>query len=149
MRLLSQTFKALSDETRLEILALLFRHGELCACDFEAILDTDQSTVSHQLRYLVANGLVTSRRDGDWMRYRVADHPGPELQLVLDTARTLLADVLVATAESHYARWMERKACCGPLYHIGGPDGSLIEADPPGAPVGVPIPRPPRPSHFS
>ena len=38
MRLLSQTFKALSDDTRLEILALLFRHGELCVCDVEAIL---------------------------------------------------------------------------------------------------------------
>ena len=135
MRLLSQTFRALSDETRLEILALLFRHGELCACDVEAILGMTQPTASHQLRYLVATGLVQSRRDGQWMRYRVTDHPGPELQLVLDTTRTLLADVLVAKAEARYGNWMERKTCCGPMFNIGVPDAGTGETRHPAGPV--------------
>ena len=125
MRLLSQTFKALSDETRLEVLALLFRHGELCACDFEAILGMTRETAAHHLRYLVINGLVEERRDGQWMRYCIADHPGAELQLVLDTTRTLLADVLVADAESRYARWMTKKSCCGPIYNIGESDAAI------------------------
>lgn len=127
MRLLSQTFKALSDETRLEILALLFRHGELCACDVEAILGMNRETAAHHLRYLVINGLVQERRDGQWMRYRVADHPGAELQLVLDTARTLLADVLVADAEGRYERWMTRKSCCGPIYNVGDSGTAISE----------------------
>jgi len=38
MRQISETFKALSDEVPIEIMALLFRHGELCLCDVEAIL---------------------------------------------------------------------------------------------------------------
>ncbi len=37
MKKLAQTFKALSDETRLRILALLTQ-GELCVCDLMAIL---------------------------------------------------------------------------------------------------------------
>jgi DNA-binding transcriptional ArsR family regulator len=64
---------------------------------------------THHLRYLVATGLVQSRKDGPWMRYRIADHTGPEQQLVLDTARTLLANVLVADAEERYGRWMRTK----------------------------------------
>lgn len=114
MRLLSQTFKALSEDTRLEILALLFRHGELCVCDIEAILAVTQSKASRHLRYLQATGLVEGRRDGLWMRYRIAERPGPEQRLVLDTARALLNDSLVAEVESRYARWMAEKACCVP-----------------------------------
>ncbi|HEU4990727.1 MAG: metalloregulator ArsR/SmtB family transcription factor [Gemmatimonadota bacterium] len=115
MRLLSQTFKALSDEARLEILALLFRHGELCACDVDATLDMDEDLANHHLRYLVAMGLVEARRDGAWMRYRIADHTGPEQQLVLEAARALLADVLVAATEKRYGQWMVRKAGAPPV----------------------------------
>ena len=114
MRLLSLTFKALSEDTRLEILALLFRHGELCVCDVEAILRVTQSKASRHMRYLQTTGLVEGRRDGLWMRYRIAEQPGPEQQLVLDTARELLSDVLVADVEARYARWMTEKACCVP-----------------------------------
>ncbi len=114
MRLLSQTFKALSEDTRLEILALLFRHDELCVCDVEAILAVTQSKASRHLRYLQATGLVEGRRDGLWMRYRITHRPGPEQQLVLDTARTLLNDLIVADVEARYTRWMAEKACCVP-----------------------------------
>jgi ArsR family transcriptional regulator, arsenate/arsenite/antimonite-responsive transcriptional repressor len=114
MRLLSQTFKALSEETRLEILALLFRHEELCVCDVEAILAVTQSKASRHLRYLLATGLVQERRDGLWMRYRIVEQPGPEQRAVLDTARMLLTNPMVADVEARYERWMAKKACCGP-----------------------------------
>jgi DNA-binding transcriptional ArsR family regulator len=114
MRLLSQTFKALSENTRLDILALLFRHDELCVCDVEAILGVTQSKASRHLRYLQATGLVEGRRDGLWMRYRIVNEPGPEQRLVLDTTRALLNDVLVADVETRYTRWMAAKACCVP-----------------------------------
>ncbi len=96
MRSLSQTFKALSDGTRLDILALLFRHGELCVCEVEAILGFSQSKASRHLRYLLAAGLVQDRRDGLWVRYRVIDAPAPEQRLVLDTVRALLTEAQVA-----------------------------------------------------
>jgi DNA-binding transcriptional ArsR family regulator len=38
IRALSRTFKALSEPTRLELVALLLHHGELCVCDAEAIV---------------------------------------------------------------------------------------------------------------
>ena len=38
MNRLGQVFKALSDETRLTIMGLVFRHGHLCVCEVERIL---------------------------------------------------------------------------------------------------------------
>lgn len=67
----AQLFKALSDETRLRILALL-ASGELCVCDLLVILELPQSTVSRHLAYLRNSGLVKDRRDGVWMYYRLA-----------------------------------------------------------------------------
>lgn len=75
MKSMTQLFKALSDETRLRILALLHA-GELCVCDLMAILDLPQSTVSRHLAYLRHSGLVADRRDGVWMYYRLAQSGG-------------------------------------------------------------------------
>lgn len=72
MKKTAQTFKALADETRLRILALLLE-GELCVCDLMAILDLPQSTVSRHLAYLRNAGLVEDRRQGVWMFYRLVD----------------------------------------------------------------------------
>lgn len=72
MKNLAQTFKALADETRLRILALLTQ-GELCVCDLMAILQLPQSTVSRHLAYLRNAGLLTDRREGVWMYYRLAE----------------------------------------------------------------------------
>ena len=48
MKNVAHIFKALSDETRLRILALL-HSGELCVCDLMVALDLPQSTVSRHL----------------------------------------------------------------------------------------------------
>ena len=70
MKATAQIFKALSDETRLRIMALLVDGRELCVCDIMAALDLPQSTVSRHLAYLRNAGLVDDRRQGIWMHYR-------------------------------------------------------------------------------
>jgi ArsR family transcriptional regulator len=69
---------ALSDSTRLRMLALLVEHDELCAQDLIAKLDVSQPAASRHLRQLVASGYVTERwRDGSKCyqlnRARIAD----------------------------------------------------------------------------
>ena len=81
MKKTAQLFKALSDETRLRIVALL-TWGELCVCDLMATLGLPQSTVSRHLAYLRNAGLVDDRRQGVWMYYRLA-HEGGVLHLEL------------------------------------------------------------------
>jgi ArsR family transcriptional regulator len=63
-------FKALADETRMEMVGLLAAKGdELCVCDLESHFELAQPTVSHHLRVLREAGLVTSERRGTWVYY--------------------------------------------------------------------------------
>lgn len=66
--IVSQTFKALSDPTRLRILSLLF-NGEHSVNDIAEKLSLLQSTVSHQLRFLKNLRLVKYRREGTTLFY--------------------------------------------------------------------------------
>lgn len=66
-------FKALSDETRLEILGLLAGAGaELCVCDIESHFALSQPTISHHLKVLREAGLVTAERRGTWAYYSLS-----------------------------------------------------------------------------
>ncbi|MCG1010900.1 winged helix-turn-helix transcriptional regulator [Salinicoccus sp. ID82-1] len=70
--MVSQTFKALSDPTRIRILNLLF-HNEYSVNDIAENLHLRQSTVSHQLRFLKNLRLVKYRRDGTSIYYSPDD----------------------------------------------------------------------------
>lgn len=70
MQELLNTFKALSDETRLRILKLL-EHGELCVCDIVAALDMIQPKVSFHLGVLKEAGLIKDRKQGKWIHYSI------------------------------------------------------------------------------
>ncbi len=69
---LAETFKALSDPTRVRLVSLL-ADAELCVCDMAAALDVSQSAVSHQLRTLRDLRLVRWRRDGRQIFYTLDD----------------------------------------------------------------------------
>src|SRR4029450_3708197 len=73
----SRLFKALADEDRVRIVALL-THGELCVCHIEEALSTSQPTVSRHLATLRAAGVVESRRERNWVYYRLAAQPHPD-----------------------------------------------------------------------
>ncbi len=69
---LAETFKALSDPTRVRIIAAL-AHTELCVYDLTTVVGLTQSAVSHQLRLLRTLRLVKSRRDGRHIYYQLDD----------------------------------------------------------------------------
>ncbi len=72
-------FKALSDPSRLKILAHLARQdasccapGEgVCACDLESVTGLSQPTVSHHMKCLVSARLVVGEKRGKWTYYRI------------------------------------------------------------------------------
>ncbi|MCM3759135.1 metalloregulator ArsR/SmtB family transcription factor [Sporosarcina aquimarina] len=69
----SQTFKALSDPTRIRILNLLC-NKEHSVNDIAERLNLSQSSVSHQLRFLKNLRLVKFRREGATLYYSEDDH---------------------------------------------------------------------------
>jgi len=72
LREIVRQFKALSDETRLRIIGLLFE-GELCVCHLVEVLGLPQSNVSRHMAYLRNAGLVQDRREGVWIYYSLAE----------------------------------------------------------------------------
>jgi len=72
MKTIAQFYKALSDETRLRILNLLLQAGELCVCDLESALDLSQPKISRHLSYLRMTGIVSDRKEGQWVYYRIS-----------------------------------------------------------------------------
>ena len=65
-------FRALSDPTRLEVLALIASCDEpVCVCDIVACFDVSQPTISHHLKALRDARLVTATRRGTWSYYTV------------------------------------------------------------------------------
>ena len=71
-------FKALGDEARLRTLDMLVA-GEACVSELAASTGERVSTVSHRLRLLRTEGLVSRRRDGRHIFYALADRHVVEL----------------------------------------------------------------------
>lgn len=77
-------FKLLGDPTRARLLFALLEAGELCVCDLAAATGTQEATVSQSLRLLRASGVVTGRRQGRLVFYRLAD---AHVRMLLDLTR--------------------------------------------------------------
>ena len=73
---LTRLHKALASPARLRIVAML-RDGELCACQIQAVLGLAPSTVSRHVAELRDAGLVTERKDGRWVYFRLAPEADP------------------------------------------------------------------------
>lgn len=69
---LSEFFKVFGDSTRIKILYVLSQ-SEMCVCDIATLLQMGQSAISHQLRVLKQMRLVSFRREGKTVFYRLAD----------------------------------------------------------------------------
>lgn len=68
---MADQFKALGDETRLEIMMAVVSspNAEACVCDLTPDTGLAQSTVSHHLKLLVEAGLLTRTQRGKWAYY--------------------------------------------------------------------------------
>lgn len=74
---------ALAEPTRMGAIRLLWSGRELCVCELMERLGVSQSRMSRHMSVLKAAGLVTVRRDAQWVRYRRApDLPAPAVALV-------------------------------------------------------------------
>ena len=65
-------FSVFADYTRVKILSAL-AISELCVTDLSRILDINQTTISHQLRFLKSAGMVKSVRQGKIIFYSLAN----------------------------------------------------------------------------
>lgn len=90
MKNLVNALKALSDETRLRIINLLYEK-ELCVCDIMETLQITQAKASRHLIYLKNAGLVTDRKQAQWVYYSIVQSDNMKFlnSLVFDTFRKM------------------------------------------------------------
>lgn len=106
---LDRLFRALGDPTRLRLLNLMAGQ-EVCVCFFTEVIGAPQPKISRHLAYLRKAGIVSARREGKWMHYRLAVPPSPQ-------AAAILKSVLEALKrDTQLRRDLQRlnRACCGP-----------------------------------
>ncbi len=70
---MGEFFNVLGDPTRLRLISLLAEQ-EFCVCDLASSLNMTDSAISHQLRALRAARLVSHRKEGRQVFYRLHDH---------------------------------------------------------------------------
>lgn len=91
--------KALADRTRLRILMAL-NDGELCVCQIVELCSLAPSTISRHLQLLTSAGLVTCRKDGRWIYYRLAGKGAHEnVRGALKWVRGCFSDDAVITSD--------------------------------------------------
>lgn len=83
--------KALGDETRLRIINLLMEN-ELCVCELETILLVSQPNISRHLQKLKQSGLITSKRDGQWIHYLIDPGISKDTKALLESLIVLLEE---------------------------------------------------------
>jgi DNA-binding transcriptional ArsR family regulator len=69
----------LASDTRLRLLHLLARHGEIRVGDLATEIGMTQQAVSNQLRRLIDQGILATRRNGNSIYYRIVDSCVPAL----------------------------------------------------------------------
>ncbi|MCB1761455.1 MAG: metalloregulator ArsR/SmtB family transcription factor [Gammaproteobacteria bacterium] len=84
----SKFYPAVAHDIRLRCLLLMLEHGELCVCELTHAIGAAQPTISRHLAHLREVELVSDRREGLWIHYRI----NPELP-------AWVANVLQETAD--------------------------------------------------
>jgi ArsR family transcriptional regulator len=80
---------ALAEPTRLEALRLVWDGREHCVCELMSALGASQSRMSRHMATLKSTGLVTDRRDAQWVRYTRAPDLPEEVVALVDAALAL------------------------------------------------------------
>lgn len=107
-------FNALADETRLRIMSLLVRHGELCVCDIVEVLEIGQSKASRHLKCLLTAGLVADRREAVWVYYRTSPELYPLVEPMMNVLRGVVEARELNLLDRKLAKWRSIKACRPP-----------------------------------
>ncbi len=75
---------AINDPVRRAALRIVWDGGEHCVCELMQRLDATQSRMSRHMKTLKLAGIITDRRDAQWVRYRRNPDLAPELVAVID-----------------------------------------------------------------
>ena len=106
--------KALSDITRLRIMALLSRRKKLCVCEIKEVIGLSQPTISSHLKILENVNLVKGFREGKWINYKMHENLEKEKKQYLGFLISMLKDNNQIAADVERAKKADRFCLCRP-----------------------------------
>lgn len=112
----AQIYKAFSEPSRIRILHLISRNQEMCISDIELILNFSQTKTSRHLTYLKNSGILSSRKQDQWVFYSIND----EVTDIIDKLLSYLIKdpVLIKDAETFDILYSNRELALNRLKNI-------------------------------
>ncbi len=77
---LANFFQIFSDETRIKIISCLAM-SEMCVNDISNLLKINQTTISHQLKFLKTQGIISCKRNGKIIIYSLKNQQTNDIML--------------------------------------------------------------------
>ena len=74
LKKITKILKAFSDENRIRIICLLKVKKDTCVCELREVIGLSQPTVSSHLKVLENAGIVSYRKEGQWVNYYINEN---------------------------------------------------------------------------
>jgi len=92
LKKITKILKALADENRIRMLALLKERNGLCVCEITEIIGLSQPTISSHLKKLQDAEIITYSKDGLWVNYSLDENMEKEVKQLLDSMVQILSE---------------------------------------------------------
>ena len=110
---LTKVLKALSDDSRIRIIFLLKEKKDLCVCELRELIGLSQPTISSHLKILENAGLITYRKDGRWVDYRLNADLDEDISKLLDHISLILGSTKEIKEDYKRVGQVDRNIICG------------------------------------
>jgi len=92
LKKITKILKALADESRIRIIALLKERNVLCVCEITEIIGLSQPTISSHLKKLQDAEVITYSKDGLWVNYNLDENMEKEVKQLLGAVVRILSE---------------------------------------------------------
>ena len=92
LKKITKILKALADESRIRIVALLKERNVLCVCEITEIIGLSQPTISSHLKKLQDAEVITYSKDGLWVNYNLDENMEKEVKQLLGAVVRILSE---------------------------------------------------------
>ena len=92
LKKITKILKALADESRIRVLALLKERNGLCVCEITDIIGLSQPTISSHLKKLQDAEIITYSKDGLWVNYSLDENMDKEVEQLLGALVHMLSE---------------------------------------------------------
>ncbi|MCE5330300.1 metalloregulator ArsR/SmtB family transcription factor [bacterium] len=112
LKKITKIIKALADENRIRIVALLKAKKNLCVCEITEIIGLSQPTISSHLKKLQDAEIITFSKDGSWVNYSLDDNMEENVKKVLNLICQTIIDDKRIKSDIQISSEVDRNIIC-------------------------------------